>query len=343
MSTGTVPTTPMATSVPVPKYPHKKEHKLLLCFKFMFKNKNIKLSGGGLKSYNLFDKIISSKNLFVAWADFKEGKRWKPDVLQFEKSLRHNIFTLCNDLKYKKYKHSEYFSFYIKDPKLRHIHKACVRDRVLHHAVFRILYSIFDKAFIFDSYSCRLGKGTHRAVNRLNEFAKKVGKNNTKNCHILKCDVRKFFDSISHNVLINLIKKKIRDEDTVWLINEIIESYFVAENKGIPLGNITSQLFANIYLNELDKFVKHKLKVRYYIRYCDDFVILSDNTEYLQNLISRTGSFIENNLKLSLHPHKSIIRKYGEGVDFLGYISFPNFIILRLRTQKECSEISKEK
>lgn len=204
----------------------------------------------------------------------------------------------------------------------------------MHHAVFRVLYPIFDKAFISDSYSCRLNKGTHRAVRRLSEFARKVGKNNTKNCFVLKCDVKKFFDSIAHDILRNLLRKKVKDENVVRLINKIIESYSTSSNRGIPLGNITSQLFANVYLDKLDKFIKHKLKVRYYIRYCDDFVILDSDVAYLQNLIPKISNFIQNNLKLSLHPDKLIIRKYRQGIDFLGYVSFPNFIILRPKTRK---------
>lgn len=270
----------------------------------------------------------------MAWDEFKKGKRRKKDVRKFEYNLRSNILQLHEELKLRTYSHSDYTSFFIKDPKLRHIHKACVKDRVLHHAVFRVLYPIFDKTFIFDSYSCRINKGTHRAVNRLNFFARKVGENNTKTCYILKCDIRKFFDSISHEILINLIKKKVKDENTIWLIAEIVKSYFVKTNTGIPLGNITSQLFANIYLNELDYFIKQKLLVKHYVRYCDDFVILRGSREYLENLVFKIQFFLSENLKLSLHQDKIIIRKYHQGVDFLGYVSFPYFRILRLKTKK---------
>lgn len=228
------------------------------------------------------------------------------------------------------YEHSDYFSFYVKDPKLRHIHKACVKDRVLHHAIFRILYPIFDKSFIFDSYSCRIGKGTHKAVNRLNDFARKVSKNNTKTCYVLKLDVKKFFYSINQDILINLIKRKIKDENVIWLVEKIIKSF----PKGLPLGNITSQLFANVYLNELDQFIKHKLKIKYYIRYCDDFVILSRDKIYLENLVHKINEFLKNNLKLSLHPDKISIGGYYKGIDFLGYVSFPYFKILRVKTKK---------
>ena len=265
----------------------------------------------------------------MSWREFKRGKTKKADVMEFEKDLKYNIYSLHCRLANKTYNHLEYYSFYVKDPKLRLINKACVKDRVLHHAIFRILYSIFDPTFIFDSYSCRIGKGTHRAVNRLNEFAQKVSKNNTKTCYILKLDIKKFFDSINQDILINLIKRKIRDKNVIWLVNKIIKSF----PKGLPLGNITSQLFANIYLNELDQFVKHKLKTRHYIRYCDDFVILSTDKVYLEGLIQEISYFLQNNLKLSLHPNKVILRKYRQGVDFLGYVIFPYHIALRIKTK----------
>ena len=241
--------------------------------------------------------------------------------------MEGSIFSLYEELKNKTYQHSNYSSFFVKDPKIRHIHKACVRDRILHHAIFRVLYSTFDKQFIFDSYSCRNKKGTHRAINRLKYFARKAGKNNTKPCYILKCDIKKYFDSIDQNILLNLIRKIIKDNDALWLIEKVIKSF----PKGLPLGNITSQLFANIYLNELDKFIKHNLREKFYIRYCDDFTILNSADK---NLIYKIDYFLKNNLRLYLHPAKIIIRKYHQGIDFLGYVIFPHFRILRVKTIK---------
>lgn len=312
---------PITNCAPVPKYPHQKELK-----NSFYVNQNH-------YSKDIFEKIISIENLFLAWNEFKKGKRKKKDVQEFKYNLKDDIFNLHKELKLKTYSHSRYTSFYIKDPKLRHIHKACVKDRVLHRAVFRILYPVFDKSFIFDSYSCRIDKGTHRAVNRLNEFAIKTSKNDTRACYILKLDVRKFFDSINHDILIGLIERKVKDKNTIWLITKIIKSYSTKLNTGIPLGNITSQLFANIYLNELDKFIKHKIKEKYYIRYCDDFVILSQSKTYLGNLIPQIDEFLRKNLKLLLHPDKIIIRKYYQGVDFLGYVIFPYHRILRTKTK----------
>jgi retron-type reverse transcriptase len=174
---------------------------------------------------NLFDEIISLENLFESWKEFRRGKRKKPDVQLFERYLEDNIFQLHSELKNKIYRHSEYTSFYITDPKRRHIHKACVKDRIIHHAVYRVLYPIFDKNFIYDSYSCRLRKGTHNAVKRLARFTRIVSKNYTNSCWVLKCDIKRFFASVDHEILFELIKKKIADRKVLWLVWEIISSF----------------------------------------------------------------------------------------------------------------------
>lgn len=298
---------------------------------------------GGVKNH-IFEKIISLENLFFAWCEFVRGKRNKPDVQEFEFNLEDNLFQLHQELKTKIYKHFYYTQFYIQDPKLRLIHKACVKDRVLHHAVFRILYPVFDKGFIFNSYSCRISKGTHKGIKKLETFCRKLSKNNHKNIFALKCDIRKFFDSINQDILLDLIKEKIQDENTIWLIKTIIKSFKNENNKGLPLGNVTSQLFANIYLNELDQFIKHKLKEKYYIRYCDDFIILSDNKIHLDELVILISDFLKQNLNLTLHPDKIIIRKYSQGIDFLGYVILPYYRVLRTKTKKRIfNKLSKKK
>lgn len=285
------------------------------------------MKNGKLKN---FGEIISIKNLLLAWEEFIKGKRSRRDTQEFSLNLMDNIIALHNNLINRAYKHGGYEAFKICDPKPRDIHKACVRDRVLHHAVFRILYLIFDEGFIFDSYSCRLGKGTHRAVNKLEAFTRKLSKNNTHNIFALKCDIKKFFNSVDQDILLELIGKKIKDSDTIWLIEKIIKSF----NKGIPLGNVTSQLFANIYLNELDQFIKHRVKIKYYLRYCDDFVILGENKEHLTNLIPLVNNFLKEKLKLNLHSDKIIIRKYHQGIDFLGYVILPHYRVLRTKTKR---------
>jgi len=293
----------------------------------------IKPIGGGVNSHNVFNEIISLENLFLAWKEFKRGKKKKLDIQEFEFNLENNLFQLHNELKSKTYQHGDYTSFNVTDPKLRRISKANVKDRVLHHAVFRILYPIFDRSFIFDSYSCRLGKGTHKAVNRIEIFCRKLSRNTTRTIFALKCDIKKFFDSIGHDILLNLIRSRISNDD-IWLISKIIDSFHKIPNIGLPLGNVTSQLFANIYLNELDQFVKHNLKERYYLRYCDDFIVLGGSKEHLSELINKIGYFLANKLGLYLHPDKILVRKYHQGIDFLGYVVLPHHIILRIKTKR---------
>lgn len=291
------------------------------------------VGGGGVIGHNIFEEIISLENLFLAWKEFKAGKSSKQDIQEFEFNLEDNIFQLHEDLKGRSYIHSFYASFYVTDPKLRHIHKACVRDRVLHHAIFRILYPIFDRNFIYDSYSCRLGKGTHRAVNRLESFARKLSRSNRRITYALKCDVRKFFDSVDKTILTKIIANKIKDNDFLWLILKILNSFSKIPGKGLPLGNVTSQILANIYLNELDQYVKHCLKVKYYLRYCDDFVILGRDPHHLLELAFKINEFLGEHLALSLHPDKVILRKYRQGIDFLGYVVLPYHRIMRTKTR----------
>lgn len=280
----------------------------------------------------LYEKIISIEHLFQSWDEFKKEKRGRSDVQKFEKDLEDNLFKLYEELKDKTYKHAPYSAFNIYDPKFRHIHKAIVRDRIVHHAVVSVIEPIFDNTFIYDSYSCRKNKGTHKAVKRLAYFVRKVSKNYSGKCFALKLDIKKFFASVDQLILLNLIKKKIEDQDLIWLIENILVSF--QKGTGIPIGNLTSQIFANIYLNELDQFIKHELKVKFYIRYCDDFVILDRNKEYLESLILDIEKFLKENLKLSLHEQKIIIRKYNQGVDFLGYIVLPHYILPRTKTKR---------
>jgi len=180
----------------------------------------------GLKNHNrLFEKITSLDNLFLSWKEFRKGKRKKTDVQEFERNLEDNLFALHLELKNKTYRHSDYTSFYITDPKSRHIHKAYVKDRIVHHAIYRILYPIFNPIFVDDSYSCRNKKRTHKAVKRLEKFTRIVSKNYTQSCWALKCDIKKFFDSVDHQILFELIKKKIDNQNTLDLIWEIIVSF----------------------------------------------------------------------------------------------------------------------
>ncbi|MGA3291689.1 MAG: reverse transcriptase domain-containing protein [Candidatus Microgenomates bacterium] len=283
---------------------------------------------------DVFENIISPENLFSSWANFKHDKRKRPDVQEFEIRLEENIFNLHRELKTGIYRHGPYKPFYIHDPKQRLIHKARVRDRVVHHAIYSVLNPIFEPTFIANSFSCRIGKGTHKGVEILGKILRKVSKNNTINCFALKGDVKKFFDSIDHEILLDILEKKIKDENTIRLLKEIINSYSVSEGCGVPIGNLTSQIFANIYLNELDQFIKHELRVKYYLRYADDFVIVSGNKKYLGKLIIQIYNFLQSQLRLFLHPDKVYIRKYSQGIDFLGYIVLPHYKVVRTKTKK---------
>jgi len=280
-----------------------------------------------------FEDIISLDNLLEAWQEFLPGKRNRKDVQEFHTNLMDNILKLHHDLVYHKYEHSGYKAFKVFDPKTRNIHKATVSDRLLHHAIYRQLYPFFDRTFIFDSYSCRLEKGTHKAIVRFNQFFLKVSRNNTNTCWVLKGDIRKFFASIDHEILINILKDYISDENIIWLLTKVIDSFQAENGKGLPLGNLTSQLFANVYLNEFDRFIKHRIKVKFYIRYADDFVILSDDRAWLENQVTVIKEFLWARLNLEVHPNKLFIKTMSSGVDFLGWINFPSYKVLRRATK----------
>ncbi|HYC34623.1 MAG TPA: reverse transcriptase domain-containing protein, partial [Candidatus Paceibacterota bacterium] len=265
-----------------------------------------------------YEHIISLENLLEAWKEFVRGKRNRKDVQEFERNLMSNVLSLHKELSDKSYKHSAYEAFSISDPKPRDIHKASVRDRLLHHALYRELYPFFNRTFISHSYSCRLNKGTHRALNAFRDFARKVSKNHTKTVWVLKCDIRKFFASIDQAVLLQIIRNYIPDSNIIALIERIIGSFHaIKEGVGLPLGNLTSQLFVNIYMNQFDQWMKHKMKAKHYIRYADDFVILSLDKNWLIKLVPKIAEFLEEHLKLSLHPNKVYIKSFTSGVDFL--------------------------
>lgn len=271
--------------------------------------------------------------MFDAWQEFRKDKKNKPDIIKFSLNLENNIFELYDKLVNKTWEADKYASFLIKDPKLRHIHKASVRDRVLYHSVYRILYPIFDKTFIFDVYSSRKSKGTHAGVKRLTTLSRKLSKNYTQTIYVLQCDIKKFFDSMDHEILLELLSEQITDGDTISLVKKIIDSFHKTQGKGLPLGNVTSQLFANVYMNPFDWFVKKEIGARNYIRYCDDFLILSTSRDYLFGLIPKIEKFLENNLHLHLHPEKISVSSLKQGIDFLGYVAMPHYSVLRTKTK----------
>jgi RNA-directed DNA polymerase len=281
-----------------------------------------------------YDDIISIENLLAAWREFRRGKKCRKDVQAFEMSLMDNIFSLHADLKDKTYVHGSYEAFNISDPKPRNIHKATVRDRLLHHAIYHVLYPAFDTTFFHHSYSCRVGKGTHRAMAAFGTMARQVSNNHTKTVWVLKCDVRKFFASIDHEILKSILWQKIYDENVQWLLGQVIDSFETVLGKGLPLGNLTSQLLVNVYMNEFDQYVKRALKVKDYIRYADDFVVLTQDRDELLQILKDMRQFLKEKLALSLHPHKVSISTVASGVDFLGFVHFTDHRTLRTVTKR---------
>ena len=310
------------------------------------------------KTYkNLFGEIIKTENLIRAYKGAAEQKRFEKVILRFDKHLAQNLLCLQKELFNKTYKHGDYKFFTLYDPKEREISAAPFQDRIVHHAVCQILEPIFDKKFIYDSFACRKIKGSHRAVKRLQKFLRKLSfkleserEESISLVYALKCDISKCFPSINHEILIKILEKKVKDKDTIWLLKEIINScesgdkynYLFPANshfrtsrpRGIPIGNLTSQLFVNIYLNELDQYLKHQLKVKYYVRYVDDFIILSQNKKYLHQLTEKIRAFLYNELYLTLHPKKVRVFPVRQGIDFLGYVIFKDHILLRSKNVK---------
>ncbi|MFA5232269.1 MAG: reverse transcriptase/maturase family protein [Candidatus Paceibacterota bacterium] len=277
---------------------------------------------------SLFDCICSFNNIHLAYLKAKKGKRFKKDILSFSHDLEKNLILIKWELEAQTYEHGRYKEFVVQDSKRRLIRAPLFKDRVVHHALCNIVEPIFEKSFIFDSYACRKNKGIHKGIKRLKVFLK-----DKRNDYCLKCDISRYFDSIDQGVLLKIIKNKIKDKRTVWLVEQIINSFNQETRTGIPIGNLTSQLFANIYLNELDQFIGHYLKQKKFIRYMDDFLVLGDKKE-LRCLKEKIKNYLRPNLKLELHPKKANIFPLFKGVDFLGYVAFKNHVLLRKSTVK---------
>lgn len=285
------------------------------------------------------EEMVSPENLLLAWQEFVCGKRYRRDVLEYERFLTTNLLKLHKKLVDGSYRHGKYTAFTVSDPKTRHIHKATVEDRVVHRILYRALYAYCDSRFISDSFSCREGKGTHRALDRFFVLARTASQNHSQTVWILQCDIRKFFASIDHGVLLRFIGLFINDPRILRLIEVVVSSFCSGiPVKGLPLGNLTSQLFANIYMNELDRFVKHRLRARHYMRYADDFVIMSADRKRLMKILPHIDSFLSDELCLTLHPDKVHIKTLASGVDFLGWVHFPDHRVLRTKTRQRVEQ-----
>jgi retron-type reverse transcriptase len=290
----------------------------------------------------MYTQLHSWQNLLLAYRKASKGKRGHPNVASFEYRLEDNLLELQRELQTKTYQPGEYHSFYIHDPKKRLISAAPFRDRVVHHALCNLIEPIFEKSFVFDSYANRIGKGTHKALDRATQYARRFQ-------YVLTCDIRQFFPSIDHQLLFNILKTKINDENTLWLVEKILQSgvgvlaeeyqmvYFPNDNlfsinrpRGLPIGNLTSQFWANCYLNPFDHFVKRELRCKGYVRYVDDFLLFSNDKketlEWRELIIKRLVDF-----RLTLHEKEAQLRPASEGIPFLGFQIFPEHRRLKRR------------
>lgn len=281
-----------------------------------------------MKTYkNLFAKIISFENLLLAAHAAAQGKREHPSVLRFFERLEDNLLRLQELLSSQTYQPGAYSTFQIYEPKPRMISAAPFHDRVVHHALINVIGPLFERSFIFDSYSNRRGKGTHRAIRRYQHFMRDYA-------YALKCDIRKYFPSIDHELLKALIRRRIADAKALWLIDLIIDGsnpqepvldYFpgddlftpIERRKGLPIGNLTSQFFANVYLNPLDHFIKEQLRCLAYLRYVDDFVLFAESRAVLRIWQKQIAAFLAS-YRLQLHPKRCFIFPTECGGNFLG-------------------------
>ena len=297
--------------------------------------------GGGVRCHTIFDPVTDEENLFRAWERFRRGKLMKRTVAQFAMHAEDHLFALHAELRSGTYVHGPYEQFIVHDPKRRWINKASVRDRIVHQAIVQVIEPAFERTFIFDSYSSRVGKGTHACRARMAKFLRQASLNNRRNAWVLQCDIRRFFESIRHDVLLALVAERIQDPQLLELLDIVVRSFSsaVGSGRGLPLGNLTSQLFGNVYLNGLDHLVKDRLQMRWYVRFCDDFAIIHRDRAVLEDVLPRIRTFLADDRSLELHPRKVTIRKYSYGIDSVGQVFRPQVRTLRRATIRRAFRI----
>lgn len=276
---------------------------------------------------DIFEEACSFKSLLAAYNRARRGKGSREEVARFGWRLEAKLLALREELLGGTYVHGVYRHFVINDSKRREIKAAPFRDRVVHQAVTAALEPHFDRGFIFDTYACRRGKGTHAALKRFEHYARASR-------YALSMDISKYFASVNHATLFSLLKRKVRDTRMLELCRMIIASSEDTPGRGIPIGNLTSQLFANVYLGQLDHYAKHTLRLRRYVRYMDDIVILHDDKAVLHEVKQAIAAFAGSTLGLSLHPRKVQVSPTSAGIYFLGYHIFPHHRLLRQSTVK---------
>ena len=294
-----------------------------------------------MKTYKqLYPQITDFENLYHSFKKAARGKRKKSDVADFEYNLEANLFALQAELESESYQPGRYFSFRIQDPKPRLISAAPFRDRVVHHALCNVIEPIWERRFIHDTYACRVGKGTHAALHRATEFSRRYP-------YVLQCDLEHFFPSMDHEILFGQLTRLIADKQTTRLCKKILDSgasihksdyemrYFPGDTllavnrpRGLPIGNLTSQFWGNLYLNPLDQFVKRELKCKGYIRYVDDFLLFDNDKKKLHEWRAAIIQFLAS-LRLTLHNKRAVVFPVKTGIPFLGWRTYPTHRRLR--------------
>jgi RNA-directed DNA polymerase len=299
--------------------------------------------------------IFSYENLLRCYYDCRARKRYTVNAAKFEENFEWELLKLQRELKSHAYKPGKSICFVVTKPKAREIFAADFRDRIVHHVLVGYLEPIFEAKFIDQSYACRKGKGVHKAIEDLRRYTRQATKGCARTAYYLQIDIRSFFVSLQKDILFEMIKKEVGNPEVLWLAKTIIfhdptsdyrlkgqVSLFdlIPEHKslfksgplqGLPIGNLTSQFFANVYLNELDQYAKHTLKVRHYLRYVDDLVILNEDAAQLTRWRDEIGAFLQSRLRLSLHPKKQVLQSVDKGIDFLGFIVRPSHVLTRRR------------
>jgi RNA-directed DNA polymerase len=274
---------------------------------------------------DLFKSIVSTDNIYLAYWNARKGKSWQNTISIFESNLKENIDKIQHSLIEKTFTTSRYKMFKVHEPKERLIYRLPFNpDRVVQHALMNVLEPIWDNFFIYDSYACRKNKGIHAGSRRTMEFMRA-----TKG-YCLKMDISKFYASINHDILFEIVQRKVKCPDTLWLLKDII--YSIEGPTNIPIGNFTSQWLGNLYLNELDQMIKTEYKIKHYIRYCDDFILLHKDKGFLGEMRDIITYFLRN--KLALNISRQSLFPVRDGIDFLGYRHFPDYILLRKSTAK---------
>ena len=304
--------------------------------------------------------LFSFQNIYRCYLKCRRKKRNTANALRFETHLEDNICKLEEELKTKTYQPARSVCFVAKKPKFREVFAADFRDRVVHHILVSYLERIFEPVFIYDSWACRVNKGTQAAVKRLRKFTRSITSNGTQEAFYLQLDIKSFFVNINKDMLSGIVSRKTDNSDILWLLGKVLDNdctknyvykgnkkllnmvpphktlFNTAPHKGLPIGNLTSQFFANVYLNELDQFVKHNLKAKYYLRYVDDFILLSGDKEQLTLWKAEIEKFLREKLDLELNPKMEKLGSVSNGIDFLGYIVRPAYMLVRRRVVNNC-------